>query len=253
MLVDPTSKEPLVLQDKFLIKDSGGTKYPLFANNSPLLFPEEVIPYCDSDGIKLQSIISSKKAILQYMGISYVKWIGGEHNSSPDDDCYKKYLISFKQLVEGAKGSYLDIGCDDTQNFSEIFDNNIEYVGIDPLYFHPSEQFKIFAIAEFLPFKNHSFDNVCFGTSLDHVFDPLSAFSESYRVLKPGGKLFISTLIWNKNAELYNDNVHFHHFREFQIFSMLKEYEFVINRYFVTTWKKDSHRKVLFLEAQKIS
>jgi SAM-dependent methyltransferase len=44
-----------------------------------------------------------------------------------------------------------------------------------------------------LPFKNHSVDTlICTGV-LEHVRDPGEAVTEIYRVLKPGGRVFIET------------------------------------------------------------
>lgn len=253
LLAGPIKKNKLYFNEEGYLEDkSAQERFPILSQKSPLLFPAEILPYCKQNGIEWKSIIDSKNPLFQFFGLSYIKWSGGEHNSSPDEPCYLEYLSNFSKLVKTARGKVLDIGCDDPDNTLSSFYHDIEYLGLDPLYYLKNNKFKIFALAEFLPFQNEVFDNVCFGTSLDHAFDPFTAINESYRVLKIGGSLYLSTLIWSKNAELYNDSVHFHHFREKQLFNMLEEAKFCIKGFFKTSWKNNSYRQVLFLQADKI-
>jgi SAM-dependent methyltransferase len=48
-------------------------------------------------------------------------------------------------------------------------------------------------LAEPLPFDDGSFDVVVFGEVIEHLFDPDSALDEIHRVLKPGGRLIVTT------------------------------------------------------------
>lgn len=252
ILVDPVTKDPLFLKSDFLVNITNNNRFP-FTNihQSPLLFPAEIIPYCKESSVEWIPLIETRNPIKQYFGISSIKWNGGAHNSPCNDQNYQNYLNDLRNLTADAKGILLDIGCDDPNNTVKHFPPNIQYIGLDPLYYIPSEHFKIHSIAEFLPFKDQSFDSICFGTSLDHTFDAYLAISEAVRVLKKGGNLYLSSLVWSENAELYRDSVHFHHFRENQIKMMLEQSGFSIKRVFKTFWKNDSHRKVLFLKATK--
>ena len=47
--------------------------------------------------------------------------------------------------------------------------------------------------SEFLPFRDESFDVVVGGDVIEHVGDARQTIAESYRVLKPGGTLFLAT------------------------------------------------------------
>ena len=251
-IADPISKEPLSYKNGCLVNDRTGNTFPVDSNHkSPLLFPNEIIPYCTDKGLDWIKLINTKEALKQYFGMAYIKWNGGTHNSSPEEECYKLYLDHFKELVSDASGSMLDIGCDDPENTLSRFPKNINYLGIDPLYYLPSRLFKIFAVSEFLPFQNEVFDNVCFGTSLDHSMDTSATLDEANRILKPNGCLYLTTLIWDHKAELYNDTVHFHHFRENYLLDLLKAKGFSIRRSFKMPWKGNSHREGLFLKAKK--
>jgi ubiquinone/menaquinone biosynthesis C-methylase UbiE len=92
-------------------------------------------------------------------------------------------------------------------------------------------------------------DNVCLLTSLDHVLDHHAALDEAHRVLRPGGRLYLASLVWHERAELYRDHVHFHHFREFELFGALAR--FVVDTVARYPWKGDTHRTALYLALTK--
>ena len=114
-----------------------------------------------------------------------------------------------------------------------------------------NDEFKILGMAEFLPFRKSSLDYVSFNTSLDHILDYHSGIEEAFRVLKPGGKILISTYVWLYNSTLLSDTVHFHHFREDQLILALKNLFSIerINRY--QDIKGSDHRFMLLLEGKK--
>lgn len=90
-------------------------------------------------------------------------------------------------------GNVLDVGCGPNVP-SYLQDNNsIELaVGIDPLisfgkYKSNGKIILMRSIGEFLPFKENSFDFVCFATSFDHIIEPINVLNETKRVLKKNG------------------------------------------------------------------
>ena len=52
--------------------------------------------------------------------------------------------------------------------------------------------------AHSLPFENDSFDLIFTFDSFEHVSNPELMLKEAYRVLKPGGKLFMSFTVWRQ-------------------------------------------------------
>lgn len=59
-------------------------------------------------------------------------------------------------------------------------------------------------MAEHLPINDNSFDFVCMGYALRHVFDLERMFSEFWRVLKPGGILLILEITRPQSKIFYN-------------------------------------------------
>jgi hypothetical protein len=70
-------------------------------------------------------------------------------------------------------------------------------------------------------------------------------------VLKAGGQLIIATLVWTAQADLLGDAVHFHHFRDYEIFGALSAFAIEdVARY---DYKGNTHRHGLYVRALKRS
>jgi SAM-dependent methyltransferase len=62
-----------------------------------------------------------------------------------------------------------------------------------------------------LDFPDASFDMVCISNSLHHLPDPLKVLSEMVRVLKLGGKLVVSEMYRDNQAETQLTHIELHH------------------------------------------
>lgn len=100
-------------------------------------------------------------------------------------------LVRFEKMVKFMKkGSVLDIGCNRPNPYLE------NAVGVDYLDVPKHPNYKKIVktdVNKGLPFKNNSFDNVLAGEIIEHLDNPLGFLKEGYRVLKPKGKLVITT------------------------------------------------------------
>lgn len=72
-----------------------------------------------------------------------------------------------------------------------MFPRTVEYVGAD-LAGNPHASLTLNSDGT-IPVKNHSFDAVLSTQVLEHVQDPQLYLAECYRVLRPGGRLLLST------------------------------------------------------------
>lgn len=93
------------------------------------------------------------------------------------DEFIERNAVKGKMLnVGGARGRY-------GEYFDEMVNIDIEdRPGVD-----------VVADAHNLPFDDNSFDAVLAVEVLEHLYDPHMAVSEMYRVLKPGGRVILTT------------------------------------------------------------
>ncbi len=85
-------------------------------------------------------------------------------------------------------GRVLDVGCGPQRMPSYALGFNGELFGIDPLLGQQPRDFEfVKGVAEYLPFRDQSFDRVLFATSIDHALSPLQSIAAAARVTKSGG------------------------------------------------------------------
>ncbi len=111
----------------------------------------------------------------------------------------KKYSNnSIKLAIKYAKGTLLDVGCG-RMPYKNMFLLSVnKYIGLD----HPEvaklykgeEKPDILADATKIPLSDSSSDTITCFQVLEHLPEPQEALKEIARVLKPGGKLILSTV-----------------------------------------------------------
>jgi SAM-dependent methyltransferase len=87
-------------------------------------------------------------------------------------------------------GRVLDFGCAD-QPYRHLFSADVEYVGAD-LPGNPAGTLEVQPDGT-LPVPSQSFDAVLSTQVLEHVQDPGTYLAECHRVLRPGGRMLLST------------------------------------------------------------
>jgi ubiquinone/menaquinone biosynthesis C-methylase UbiE len=105
----------------------------------------------------------------------------------------------------------LDVGCGllDLPMYLKMQEGRLAIVGIDPIAngcpeFYSPRQFPfVRAVGDLLPFSSSSFEAVIFSSTLDHHFDPYRAVREAYRVLKPGGHIFVVETVRSRNRQYW--------------------------------------------------
>jgi SAM-dependent methyltransferase len=242
-LASPDSGKPLRLQEDKPGLTDDDHNYPI-VDGTPVLYPACISKAFLGRGLQLKYYDDSE---LQYFLLSQIKQ-RGEINAASTNVHYQRHLFRMKEFLKDCRGTVLDVGCNNVHISASLFNKHCDYIGLDPLHSSKSD-FRIIGVGEFLPICDESIDNVVFNTSLDHILDYHQALEEAQRVLKPGGYLFLATLIWTASASLLNDLVHFHHFREYEISGSLNGMHIEQVKHY--QYKDDQHRYGLYISASK--
>lgn len=106
------------------------------------------------------------------------------------------------ELAPKVKGDILDFGCG-SKPYKFLFSHADSYVGVDlenTGHDHFDSQVDFYYDGIRLPFNDGSFDSVVCFEVLEHVFNIEEILTEINRVLKPGGKLLLSTpFAWDEH------------------------------------------------------
>lgn len=93
-----------------------------------------------------------------------------------------------KKILAPVQGKVLDVGCGQ-KRLKPYLSKECEYVGID---FSASADIHMDITKERYPFPDATFDFAICNAVLEHVEDEHFVLREIHRVLKPGGKLYVS-------------------------------------------------------------
>ncbi len=109
----------------------------------------------------------------------------------------KLYTISC--IPDKGNLKVLDVGCGTGLNSSLIAKQGHQMYGVDissnaiAKYNNRGMTGLVCDLERFLPFRAHTFDLVFFSEVVEHLVSPQDVLKEIHRILKPGGKLVLST------------------------------------------------------------
>lgn len=149
------------------------------------------------------------------------------------------------------EGSILDVGCGNPDHSVKYFGGtDFYYMGLDPFISEETSVIPVIrGLAEDLPFGSSSFDNVALISLLDHVVDPEVVISEATRILRFGGCLYIMILVWTDHFDLDEDEYHFKHFLEEEIYKLVPNGFIIEATQFIPY--KENYRRIMYLKARK--
>ncbi|HZD56065.1 MAG TPA: methyltransferase domain-containing protein [Anaerolineales bacterium] len=108
----------------------------------------------------------------------------------------KKLSRAFFDFAKITEGNVLDVGCGPGKLRAYLDEEQVKYYGMDPLPTPDIRDFRfVFGLAEHIPFKDSTFENILVISALDHFNNIHGFFEQAVRVLKPDGRfhLFQST------------------------------------------------------------
>jgi len=132
-------------------------------------------------------------------------------------------------IVENARGSVLDCGCNDGTYIEAVRLKGHKTVGVDIIpinieranILYPNNKFHIMDVED-LKFLEESFDTVIFTETIEHLVDPRKALREIHRVLARSGRLLCTT------TYIPNEPTHYQDFHDASVFLKLLEEFFVL-------------------------
>jgi SAM-dependent methyltransferase len=146
--------------------------------------------------------------------VGYLRTVYSEkrrpYTSYPGKLC--KYLVDlyFKPDYK----TLLDVGCGRGEHLKEFQKLGYEVKGVDSLKeaqeLSPDIEIKLTDVeTDVLPFADNTFDVVFNKSLIEHLNNPENFMRESYRVLKPGGRLITMTPDWESIYKIfYEDYTH---------------------------------------------
>jgi len=126
----------------------------------------------------------------------------GDKECDEDSDIYQEHIERYKFAAEFVQGRVLDIACGSGYGSKMLADRAEEVWGGDiseeaikiakEKYSGENVHFRLMDASE-LPFDNNYFDLVVSFETIEHLKDSEKFVAEIKRVLKPGGRLILST------------------------------------------------------------
>lgn len=185
VIVCPVCKEEIVIKENKIDCTTCKRKYYI-RNGIPVLLP---------DALPIGSSISKEK-----WGSLYGKHkLNRNYKTNETLVSMDNFLLKYKKFY--SKGIFLDLGCGITWTGAMVAKRGASVLGIDISYeglyksklLFSQEKLKGFFVQGsflHLPFKDNSVQFIYAGLSvLEYEKDMVDALLESYRVLKPGGKM----------------------------------------------------------------
>ena len=152
------------------------------------------------------------------------------HLDPSENVIFQRHMIAYKEASKLISGTVLEIGCGEGYGISELVQFSKKYIGVDKFDTYISEDIKkqndiVFHKMEIPPLLNIEANSIDFVVSfqvIEHIQDDNYFLREIFRVLKPGGKLLLTTP--NKLMSLSRNPWHIREYTPFEMKDILRKY-----------------------------
>ena len=152
------------------------------------------------------------------------------HLDPSENVIFQRHMIAYKEAAKIVNGTVLEIGCGEGYGISKLAKFSNKYIGVDKFDTFISDDLRnnydiVFHKMEIPPLKNieeNSVDFVVTFQVIEHIQDDNYFLKEIFRVLKPGGKLLLTTP--NKLMSLSRNPWHIREYSPKEMKDILKKY-----------------------------
>ena len=153
------------------------------------------------------------------------------HLDPSENVIFQRHLVAYKESVKYVYGTVLEIGCGEGYGLQELAPKSNQYIAIDKdipqRIYHELESEKNIILKQMSvpPIKgidDNSIDCVIAFQVIEHIKKDKLFLSEIYRVLKPGGKMVLTTP--NKKMTLTRNPWHIREYTSVQMKEILMEF-----------------------------
>ncbi len=194
-----TSKLTFINEGNELLCENCSQKY-VVTDNVPVFLPEDKQTLETKAEIH-QKLNTSFNYIDHYEKDAYASDYFAERDKGTEHSD-KRVRETIATQISGKKGIILDVGCGKAWVAESFCPQGYEVISMDisllntskALKLHPFEKHHaVVADAFSLPFKENSFDYIIASEIIEHVYNPATFVKNLFQVLKPGGKLIVTT------------------------------------------------------------
>ena len=152
------------------------------------------------------------------------------HLDPSENVIFQRHMIAYKEASKYISGTVLEIGCGEGYGINELARFSKKYIGVDKFDTYISDELKknndiIFHKMEIPPLLNiedNSIDFVVTFQVIEHIQKDKFFLQEIHRVLKPGGKLLLTTP--NKLMSLSRNPWHIREYTPAEMKNILDKY-----------------------------
>jgi ubiquinone/menaquinone biosynthesis C-methylase UbiE len=147
-----------------------------------------------------------------------------------DNPVHQRLYFPYEKAAGVISGNVLELGCGWGRGVEKLIASSEHYTGLDKneeliaalQEKYPLHTFKTAAFPDLSDFNDHSFDFVITFQVIEHIKDDHRFLQEACRVLKPGGKIILTTV--NKKFSLSRNPWHIREYHTDELRLLMEKY-----------------------------
>jgi 2-polyprenyl-3-methyl-5-hydroxy-6-metoxy-1,4-benzoquinol methylase len=148
-------------------------------------------------------------------------------HAASDNPVFMRQLFAYEQAAKEIQGTVLEIGCGEGYGIKLIAPHSDRYIAIDKFKPLNPDNFKRvefiqMEVPRLTGLQDNFFDVVICFQLIEHIKDDKTLLKEIHRVLKPGGKLLLTTP--NKTMSLTRNPYHMREYTTSEFRNLISQY-----------------------------